>query len=65
MQTDHEEDNIESDEDQYEEAISKLAVEWKKGRKTRSQAIVKQLMDNTNTLHRKWIEEECPLVYII
>ena len=50
------------DEDTYEEAVRDLKSEWKKGRKSRSQARMKQLMSKTGPMRRKWITEVRPLV---
>lgn len=49
-------------EDAYEAALSDLADEWSKGRKSRSHAVVKQLMDRTAPQRRKWIEQYRPMV---
>ena len=46
------------DEDEYEKAILDLTDEWKKGRRSRSQAVVKELMDITGPHRRRWIEQD-------
>lgn len=56
------EENLEHDEDEYEKAILDLAEEWKKGRRSRSQAVVKDLMDKTGPHRRRWIEQDRPMV---
>ena len=56
------EDTVECNEDEYEQAVTMLKYEWKKGRKSRSQATIKELMDKTAQLRRGWIEAERPLV---
>ncbi len=53
---------MEYDEDEYEAALSDLADEWSKGRRSRSQAVVKELMDKTAPQRRKWIEQDRPMV---
>ena len=50
------------DEDTYEEAVQDLKAEWKKGRKSRSQAKMKDLMSKTGPMRRKCITEVRPLV---
>ena len=61
-QQDQEDALVECDEDEYEEAVAMLKDEWKKGRKSRSQATIKELMDKTAQLRRRWIEAQRPLV---
>lgn len=56
------EENHEYDEDEYEKAILDLTEEWKKGRRSRSQAVVKELMDKTRPHRRRWIEQDRPMV---
>ena len=53
---------MEYDEDEYEVAVSDLAEEWSKGRRSRSQGVIKDLMDKTAPQRRKWIEQDRPLV---
>ena len=53
---------MEYDEDEYEAALSNLADEWSKGRISRFQAVVKELMDKTAPQRRKWIEQDRPMV---
>lgn len=55
----------EVDNDQYEQDVSNLQGEWSKGSKSRSQAVLKTLMDKTRWLRRKWIEEDRPMVATI
>ena len=55
----------EMDDDQYAQDVSELQGEWGKGSKSRSQAVLKTLMDKTRALRRKWIEEDRPMVAAI
>ena len=58
-------DREEIDNDQYEQDVSDLQGEWGKGSKSRSQAVLKTLMDRTRLLRRKWIDEDRPMVATI
>ena len=60
--TPDEDESMEYDEDEYEAALSDLADEWSKGRRSRSHAVVKELMDKTAPQRRKWIEQDRPMV---
>ena len=60
--TTSDEEHHEYDEDEYEKAILDLTDEWKKGRRSRSQAVVKELMDKTGPNRRRWIEQDRPMV---
>lgn len=51
-----------TDED-YEDALLKLQEEQKKRKKSRNHATIKELMEKTFPKRRKWIVEDCPLVY--
>ena len=48
--------------DEYAQAVSDLKLEWKKGRKGRSQAVMKDLMERTASARRQWITQDRPLV---
>ncbi len=48
--------------EEYEEAVQELSKEWKKGKKNRSQAIIKDLMAKTDVGRRNWITKEKPLI---
>ena len=60
--TPDEDESVEYDKDEYEAALSDLAEEWSKGRRSRSQAVIKELMDKTAPQRRKWIEQDRPMV---
>ena len=61
MESNGDSDNEQYDEDEYEEALSKIQEEWKKGPKTRSTSVLKSLMDRTRSVRRKWIEQDRPM----
>ena len=48
--------------EKYDEDVAVLKLEWKKGRKQRSHAVLKELMNETATQRNKWIIEEKPLI---
>ena len=50
------------DDEEYEKVITELQLEWKKGRKGRSQTLIKQLMEKTTSTRCQWITDEKPLV---
>ena len=47
---------------EYEQVVTQLQLECKKGRKGRSQTLIKQLMDKTSITRHQWITNEKPLV---
>ena len=48
--------------EEYQQAVADIKAEWKKGKKSRSQVVVKNLMEQTYVKRRQWITEERPLV---
>lgn len=51
-------------EDEYQEALVSLEVEYRKGRKGgRNPGVINDLMEKTRTRRVKWIQEERPLVW--
>ena len=62
LENNGDDDNEQYDEDEYEEAVSKIQEEWKKGPKTRSRSVLKSLMDRTRSVRRKWIEQDRPMM---
>ena len=55
-----EEDDM--DDEEYEEVVSELAAEWRKDKRVRSMATVKNLFDQTSKRRRNWITSEKPLL---
>ncbi len=47
---------------EYKKSVADLCLEWKKGRKKRSRVLIKELMEHTGGLRRKWIMEEGPMI---
>lgn len=60
LKFDHSENEM--DKKEYKEAVNALKKEWRKGKKNRDHAVIKNLMDTTFATRRKWIYEERPLV---
>ena len=48
--------------EEYDDAVSKMATEWKKGKRNRSLSTIKELMMKTGTTRRNWITHEKPLI---
>lgn len=61
MQSDRLDEEAVEDEDEYEQCVSKLRGEWKKGAKTKSRSVVKSMMDR-RSMRRRWIEQESPMM---
>ena len=57
-------DDVEEiDEDEYEEAVQTLKVEFKKGGKNKGKhSTIKNLMEKTRKLRCQWIKEKHPLI---
>ena len=51
------------DTEYVEDDVLELSVEWKKGRKKRNMATIKNLLEKTRGYRQKWICEERPLIY--
>ena len=50
------------DDEVYKEVVSELAAEWRKDKRVRSMATVKNLFDQTSKRRRNWITSEKPLL---
>jgi DNA primase catalytic subunit len=62
QKTTAQDDSENLDDEEYEQVVTQLQLEWKKGRKGRSQTLIKQLMEKTSITRRQWITDEKPLV---
>ena len=56
--------NVNEMECDYDESISNLKLEWKRGKK-RNPAVIKELMARKSVKRNEWIMEESPLVRVV
>lgn len=59
---DSEFEECEDPEIDFEEIVGNIELEWKKGKKRRSPAVIKDLMALTAIKRNEWIMEENPLI---